>query len=611
MRFVNRAATSVLSLVCVSALLVAGHWVARHGHHHPPSPNRATRVEILPRHPSGSTTLESRTTGSVTPAALLPVLPYPDCKMPENPPASGPLAVIDSQVSHTSDASSCPSPAEPVIGHGDGSCEHPVLTTEAATTRVYPAVSGREPAAPPHLPRTADARDSSHSPAIAAPTPLPLRTDALPLLPDGPDFPAEPPASAPAAPKFVTAGPAAPGTNPFGPNLPGPNSPNVSSPNVNFPNPNSPHRRMIDRALPNTTPEEREVWHEQLKDLSPRDVRELLRLRDELSHMPPMTVETRPLPGAASPFGPSPFGPSPLGQSQPGQPLWQQNVPGPTASEPLMPGEAPSLLPDGERDAARTIGSSLEAIAQAQQMLLNNVANAGTDGYKRTVVTLESAAGSSSRGSIGMGVRLGAVQVDVAQGKLRKTDRPLDLAIDGEGFFQLEDPRTHQFYYTRCGRFAVNVTGQLVWRNSQRELIVRPFVKIDGPESDVEIAPDGTLKPSVAGDNRPQRIQIVRMPALADLVPTGDNLFTMRREVLTDAARPDPLSGRVRQGCLEESNVDVERELREIERLRNQAHALDLAAQSLPLGARSSLNPPVEPTGLPSHFAGNLGIGPR
>jgi flagellar basal body rod protein FlgG len=574
MRFVNRAATGVLSLVCVSALLVAGHWIARRGHHHPPAASHAT--------------------GAATPASLLPVPPFPDCKMPDNPPASGPRTITRT--------------AEVVTtGCASGACEHPLLSTELGTNRVLPAVSGHEPAALPHRPRTADASDSTQPSAIPQPMPLPLRTDALPILPDGPDFPIEPPASAPTTPRFGGVGPVAPG----------PNSPNVNSPNVNFPKPISPGRRIIDRALPNSSAEEREVWHEQLKDLSPHDVRELLRLREELGRTPPSTVETRPLLGPSplgqSPLGQSPFGPSSLGAPPSTLPLWPQATPGPTASEPLLPpGDSPGLLPDGERDAARTIGASLEAIAQAQQVLLNNVANAGTDGYKRAVAALESAAASSSRGSIGMGVRLGPVAVDAAQGKIRKTDRPLDLAIDGEGFFQLEDRQTHQLYYTRCGRFAASVSGELVWRNAHRELFVLPAVKIAGPETDVEISVDGMVTAGpVSVHDRQQRIEIVRVPALADLAPTGENLFTIRRQFQAKGAGPDALSGRVRQGCLEESNVDVERELHEIERLRNQAHALGLAAQGLPLGARNSVNPPVEPSTLPSHFAGNLGLEPR
>src|ERR1700693_2703640 len=176
MGFVRRAATGMLSLIVVSALLVAGHWVATAKHRHPrPSAHAAI------------------------PAIAIPPGPMPDCKMPSCPPASGPLANL--------------------------------------------AMSNQQ-----SLVRLVDAGESSEAP-FPQPLPLPARTNAIPLHPEGPEFPAisEPPASAPASP----------GSSALG-------------------------RRIIDRSLPNSNAEEREVWHDTLKDLSPKDVRELMRLRDGL-----------------------------------------------------------------------------------------------------------------------------------------------------------------------------------------------------------------------------------------------------------------------------------------------------------------------------------------
>jgi flagellar basal body rod protein FlgG len=100
---------------------------------------------------------------------------------------------------------------------------------------------------------------------------------------------------------------------------------------------------------------------------------------------------------------------------------------------------------------------------------------------------------------------------------------------------------------------------------------------------------------------------IVRLPALADLIPTGENLFAIRGELPSPGSLPsDPLAGRVRQGCLEESNVDVERELRELDGLRRQARALEAAAQGLSFGSHELINPAGDQT-TPSHVAGSLG----
>jgi flagellar basal-body rod protein FlgG len=519
MGFLSRAATGLFSLGLVSALLVGGHWI--------------TRSSPRPAKPPRSKVVEAR-------AAVFSQMP--DFKMPESPPASGPVRGLKLSA---------------ILADG-GAGDQPLFSAATRAPTVIHATSGQGPGSELAPPKFADASESS-VPSRTQPLPLPVRTYAIPLRPEGPELPpvGEPPGS---APKF----------------------PSGSS-----------GRRIIDRALPNSSAEEREVWHDALKDFSPKDVRELLRLREELGRMPQSAFDSR-IPIA--------------------QPHWAPTVPGPIASEPFHPSsDSPGLWPDAGRDAARTIAASLDALTQAQQILLNNVANANTDGFKRVAIAFESVASSpgGGPGSFGVGVRLAPKTLDMSPGKIRHTDRPLDLAIDGEGFFQLEDPRTHQTFYTRYGRFAVNAKGEMVWRTTQRELLLRPSVKIAAPENDVEIATSGAVEAATltggSGRQEPQRIVIVRLPALADLVPTGENLFAIRGELPSPGSlASDPLAGRLRQGCLEESNVDVERELRELEGLRRQAHALEAAAQGLSFGSHEIINPAGEQT-APSHVAGSLG----
>jgi flagellar basal-body rod protein FlgG len=519
MGFLNRAATGVFSLTVVTALLVGGHWITRSAKR----TNPAARVQ------------------KVADVATFPG-PIPDCKMPESPPASGPLNV--SQGTQTCEA-------------GVDELERPILSSEVHGQAVIHAISGHEPGGGGTPPRAADAREMS-PPSFPQPHPMPARTNAIPLRPEGPEFPSigEPPASAPA-----------------------------------YPGASPPGRGTIDRALPNSTAEEREIWHDALKDLSPKDVRETWRLRQELGRIPPSLFDSRSLPG---------------------QPLWPQPAPGPMGSEPLAPSaDAPALLPDAQRETSRTIASTLDALAAAQQVLLNNIANANTDGYKRLAITFEgvSSFSSSRHGSIGAGVRLGTLVVALTQGRIRHTDRPLDLAIEGEGFFQLEDVHTHQTFYTRCGRFSVNAKGEMVWRAASRELQLRPAV-VTGPENQIEIAADGTVGAAPAGSapNALPQIRVVRLPAMVDLVPTGENLFTIRDDPKSGQAPvSDPLRGRLRQGCLEESNVDVDRELHELEGLRRHARALEMGAQGLSAGPRDFANPSGDPMANPSHFAGSLG----
>jgi flagellar basal body rod protein FlgG len=493
MGFVKRAATGILSLIIVSALLVAGHWVAGAKHR-------------LPR-PS---------THAAIPAMAVPPGPIPDCKMPSCPPASGPLVNLANPDERS-------------------------------------------------LVRHVDAGEA----AFDAPLPLPARTNAIPLHPEGPEFPAtnESPASAPASP----------GSSAIG-------------------------RRIIDRSLPNSNAEEREVWHDTLKDLSPKDVRELMRLRDELGRIPQSVLENR----------------------EPSVTLRPLPIPGPISGGLIdLPTDGPAAISGPTGEASRTITSSLETLAQAQQLVLNNVANASTDGFKRVVIALEGSStfSVSRHAQIGAGVRMGSPILDLSQGKIRRTDRPLDLAIDGEGFFELEDRRTKQNYYTRCGRFALNAKGEFVWRTTTRELHLVPSVTITEFENGVEISTNGTLR--LPGDegttsgstrqNQIQKIQLVRLPSTANLMATGDNLFVVRADLAPSAPTAeavvvrDARSSRLRQGCLEESNVDLERELKQLESLRRHGHALEMAAQSFPLGPQESLIAPSVVPAVPSHIAGALG----
>jgi flagellar basal body rod protein FlgG len=134
---------------------------------------------------------------------------------------------------------------------------------------------------------------------------------------------------------------------------------------------------------------------------------------------------------------------------------------------------------------------------------------------------------------------------------------------------------------------------------------LRPRLQISSPENTVEIAFDGTVRmPEQAGISGRLRVQIINFLGAADLVPVGENLFVSRDSAQPNSNATGALpSGRLRQGCLEESNVDVDRELRELERLRKQVRAIEMAAQSLPISAQDPLGPSSGGTGLPSHIA--------
>ncbi len=335
MGILNRAATGLFSLSLVSALIVGGHWIAGGKKHHA----QAAPVKQM--------------TNPFTAVSTMP-----DCKMPESPPASGPLRCSQAAVmAQTNAAQDCDDPF-PAPGRA--------LTQTVIRAASGCAVDSNRPGSPSAAARVADASESS-SPFYSQPLPLPARTDAVPIHPDGPEVPilGEPPGSAPLAP--------APSPNPLG-------------------------RKIIERALPNSSAEERDAWHEALKELAPKDVRELMRLRQELGRMPPSVFESHPS------VGQLPVGQLPLGRLPGAQPLWNLPVPGPIASEPIVPpAESPRPGLDAQRDVARTIATNLNTIAQAQQALLNNIANElhELERLQRQAHALELAAQSLMSDSLG------------------------------------------------------------------------------------------------------------------------------------------------------------------------------------------------------------------
>ena len=136
--------------------------------------------------------------------------------------------------------------------------------------------------------------------------------------------------------------------------------------------PDSKGRRLIDKELPNSSAEERDLWHETTRDLPLNDLRELLRLRAQIGRLSPPWSDIHHSPNQQTAPAPS----SPMTGNGP-FPSAPSDGTGPATAEP---------------DPGRVLSATMAAIAQARQVLLNNIANAQTNGYKRRLVSFESAA---------------------------------------------------------------------------------------------------------------------------------------------------------------------------------------------------------------------------
>lgn len=215
---------------------------------------------------------------------------------------------------------------------------------------------------------------------------------------------------------------------------------------------------------------------------------------------------------------------------------------------------------------------------QAQQVNLdniaNNLANVSTTGFKRGRADFQdllyqalgpvgSTAGTETPTGIqvGYGSRLASIQKLFNQGALQQTNAPLDLAIEGNGFFQIS-LADGTLAYTRDGSFKMDSTGQLVTNNGD---VLGTPVTIPAENLGVQVGKDGTVE--VIGTDGLAvpvgTLQLYRFQNPGGLRPMGQNLF-LETETSGAATAGTPSQdgfGSLAQGFLELSNVSVVEEL--------------------------------------------------
>lgn len=221
--------------------------------------------------------------------------------------------------------------------------------------------------------------------------------------------------------------------------------------------------------------------------------------------------------------------------------------------------------------------TGLDAQATRMTVISNNLANVATTGFKRgraafedlLYQTVRQAGGQTSQQTqaptgltLGTGVRVVATNRQFVQGNLQQTNNPLDLAVNGRGFFQVALPDGSSAY-TRDGGFQIDAQGQLVTASGYA---VQPGISIPEGAQSVTIGSDGTVSVQLPGEAAPQQVGSLGVTDFinpAGLQSQGENLF------LETAASGPPQTGtpglngvgRVIQGALESSNVNVVEEL--------------------------------------------------
>ncbi len=224
--------------------------------------------------------------------------------------------------------------------------------------------------------------------------------------------------------------------------------------------------------------------------------------------------------------------------------------------------------------ALYTAASGMMAQEMNLDNVANNLANSSTTGFRRRRMQFEdllyqnfimpgSAASQQTTQvaglQIGLGTRTAASEVIQLQGDFSQTGNPLDLTIQGQGFFQVLLP-DGQTAYTRAGSFHLDAQGNLVTQDGNP---VQPAVTIPPGATSVTIAQDGTISVTLTGQTAAQQVGSLQLALFNNpggLNSTGQNLF------LATTASGDPIIGTpggseglgsIEQGMLEQSNVSV------------------------------------------------------
>jgi len=224
-----------------------------------------------------------------------------------------------------------------------------------------------------------------------------------------------------------------------------------------------------------------------------------------------------------------------------------------------------------------TAALGMSAQQSSVDNIANNLANASTTGYKRSRVVFQDllyqtvqAPGEGEAGAgappaslqMGHGATAVATVRNFTQGSLTETGNALDLAINGDGFFQVRRP-DGSVAYTRDGTFTLSADGNIV---TQTGLPVEPSINVPPDAVEITVNQEGVVRARLQGEAEPielGQLELARFPNAAGLRAEGGNLFAQSEtsgEPFLAAPGLDGV-GTVRQGFLEQGNVEVVQEM--------------------------------------------------
>lgn len=221
--------------------------------------------------------------------------------------------------------------------------------------------------------------------------------------------------------------------------------------------------------------------------------------------------------------------------------------------------------------------SGMNAQQTNVENIANNIANANTAGFKSRRAQfqdllyqnmIQPGAAASQQTlvptglQLGLGTRAVSNEIIFTQGDFTETDNPLDLVIQGNGFFQLQQP-SGQLAYTRAGTFHVNNTGQIVDPNGN---LLDPPITIPQNALTITIGGDGTVSYTLPGQTTAQQagqIQVAVFPNPSGLNSLGQSMLQQTEASGAPVIGPpggQDGQGTLLQGYVEQSNVSIVQE---------------------------------------------------
>jgi flagellar basal-body rod protein FlgG len=223
-------------------------------------------------------------------------------------------------------------------------------------------------------------------------------------------------------------------------------------------------------------------------------------------------------------------------------------------------------------------GTGMQAQQTNVEVISNNIANMSTTGFKRRRAEFQDliyqnlrtvGSNSSDNGTvvpsgaqIGLGVKTAAIYRITEQGTLSQTSNTLDMAIQGNGYFQVTLP-SGETAYTRDGTFALAPDGTIVTADGYP---VAPGIVVPTNATSVSVNASGQVQATISGQTAPNtlgQLQLASFPNEAGMDAQGDNLFmqTAASGTAVSGAPGSPGFGSVMQGYVESSNVNVVTEI--------------------------------------------------